>query len=415
MSPERVFQVLTVLGLAAGGWLYGDYWKKSNLPPLDNDSAATLRAENSELVQRVDTLEEELAQVRSMLSKGPFPVPEDIISWVEKDYDMVFLKNPNVRLASPTKIRDAAHANLRLIYGEVDLENEGLAWELLGLLPPNQRLFTQLLFVNSSGVKGICDLSEQRILLSENFDAMSVPDRSVLVRLLGQLLAYQNYPKKEWGSRDEWQAWEAVHTGSAAAQQSRFLRRNTDTNEASWDDPEPAREQLLNDLEPALQGFCNFPFIEGADFSRYFFIDSRAAWAGMFQNPPSTTAAVLHPNQKEHEAIDISFPNSGSEITHENTIGELGLRLWLEPFAGMDESGLLAEQWRGDRYQLRRRSDKQFTLTWKIALVDEKSAKNLKAEVERSMIPHFQEAQASRNTAVNLSGTVLTFTNSPKK
>ena len=415
MSPERVFQVLTVLGLAAGGWLYGDYWKKSNLPPLDNDSAATLRAENSELVQRVDTLEEELAQVRSMLSKGPFPVPDDIISWVEKDYDMVFLKNPNVRLASPTKIRDAAHANLRLIYGEVDLENEGLAWELLGLLPPNQRLFTQLLFVNSTGVKGICDLSEQRILLSENFDAMSVPDRSVLVRLLGQLLAYQNYPKKEWGSRDEWQEWEAVPTGSAAAQQSRFLRRNTDTNEASWDDPEPAREQLLNDLEPALQGFCNFPFIEGADFSRYFFIDSRAAWAGMFQNPPSSTAAVLHPNQKESEAIDISFPNSGSEITHENTIGELGLRLWLEPFAGMDESGLLAEQWRGDRYQLRRRSDKQFTLTWKIALVDEKSAKNLKAEVERSMIPHFQEAQASRNTAVNLSGTVLTFTNSPKK
>ena len=415
MSPERVFQVLTVLGLAAGGWLYGDYWKKSNLPPLDNDSAATLRAENSELVQRVDTLEEELAQVRSMLSKGPFPVPDDIISWVEKDYDMVFLKNPNVRLASPNKIRDAAHANLRLIYGEVDLENEGLAWELLGLLPPNQRLFTQLLFVNSTGVKGICDLSEQRILLSENFDAMSVPDRSVLVRLLGQLLAYQNYPKKEWGSRDEWQAWEAVHTGSAAAQQSRFLRRNTDTNEASWNDPEPAREQLLNDLEPALQGFCNFPFIEGADFSRYFFIDSRAAWAGMFQNPPSNTAAVLHPNQKEREAIDISFHNSSSEIIHENTIGELGLRLWLEPFAGMDESGLLAEQWRGDRYQLRRHSDKQFTLTWKIALVDEKSAKTLKAEVERSMIPHFQEAQASRKTAVNVSGTVLTFTNSPKK
>ena len=150
MSPERVFQVLTILGLAGGGWLYGDYWKKSSLPPLDNDSAATLRAENSELVQRVDTLKDELAQVRSMLSNGPFPVPDDIISWVEKDYDMVFLKAPNVRLASPTKIRDAAHANLRFIHGEVDLENEGLAWELLGLLPPNQRLFTQLLFVNLS-------------------------------------------------------------------------------------------------------------------------------------------------------------------------------------------------------------------------------------------------------------------------
>ncbi len=415
MSPERVFQVLTILGLAGGGWLYGDYWKKSSLPPLENDSAATLRAENSELVQRVDTLKDELAQVRSMLSNGPFPVPDDIISWVEKDYDMVFLKAPNVRLASTTKIRDAAHANLRLIHGEVDLENEGLAWELLGLLPPNQRLFTQLLFVNSSGVKGICDLSEQRILLSENFDAMSVPDRSVLVRLLGQLLAYQNYPKKEWGSRDEWQAWEAVHTGSAAAQQARFLRRNPAANEADWNDPEPAREQLLNDLEPTLQGFCNFPFIEGADFSRYFFIDSREGWAAMFLTPPNTTAAVLHPNQKERETVEISFPNSGPEIIHANTIGELGLRLWLEPFTGMDESGLLAEQWRGDRYQLRRRKDKQFTLTWKIALADEKSAKILKTEVERSMIPHFHETQASRKTEVTVSDTILTFTNSPKK
>ena len=415
MSPERVFQILTILGLAAGGWLYGDYWKKSSLPPLDNDSAATLRAENSELLQRVDALEDELAQVRSMLSNGPFPVPDEIISWVEKDYDMVFLKAPNVRLASPTKIRDAAHANLRLIHGEVDLENEGLAWELLGLLPPNQRLFTQLLFVNSSGIKGICDLGEQRILLSENFDAMSVPDRSVLVRLLGQLLAYQNYPKKEWGSRDEWQAWEAVHTGSAAAQQARFLRRNPAVNEAGWNDPEPAREQLLNDLEPALQGFCNFPFIEGADFSRYFFIDSREAWAAMFRTPPSTTSAVLHPNQKERGTVEISFPSSGPEIIHENTIGELGLRLWLEPFTGMDESELLAEQWRGDRYQIRRRPDKQCTLTWKIALADEKSAKSLKAEVERSMIPHFHEAQAPRKIEVTVSDTVLTFTNLPKK
>lgn len=415
MSPERVFQVLTALGLTAGGWLYGDYWKKSGLPSSENKSTATLRAENFELVQQVDTLEDELAQVRSMLSDGPFPVSDDIIAWVEKDYDMVFLKTPNVRLASPTEVRDAAHANLRLIHGEIDLEHEGLAWEFLGLLPPNQRLFTQFLFVNSSGVKGVCDLSEQRILLSEKFDAMSVPDRSVLVRLLGQLLAYQNHPKKEWGSRDEWQAWEAVHTGSAGALQARFLRRNTTENEGGWSDPEPARETLLNDLEPALQGFCNFPFIDGADYSRYFFIDSREAWAAMFRNPPSTTAAVLHPNQNKREVVEISFPNSSSEIIHKNTLGELGLRLWLEPFAGMDESGLLAEQWRGDQYQLCRNPDGQFNLAWKIALADEKSAKSLKAEVERSMIPHFYEAQPLRQTEVTVSGSVLTFTNSPKK
>ncbi|MEN8772731.1 MAG: hypothetical protein ABF379_07845 [Akkermansiaceae bacterium] len=415
MSPERVFQVLTALGLAAGGWLYGDYWKKSTSASVDNKGAATLRAENSELVQRVDTLEDELAQVRSMLSSGPYPVPDDLVTWVEKDYDMVFLKAPDVRLSSPTKLRDAAHANLRLIHGEARLEQEGRAWELLGLLPPNQRLFTQLLFVNSSGLKGVFDITEQQILLSEDFDSVSVPDRSVLVRLLGQLLSYQNHPKKEWNSRDAWQAWEAVHTGSAAAQQSRFLRRNTAENEAGWGDPEPAREQLLNDLEPALQGFCNFPFIEGADYSRFFFIDSREAWGAMFRNPPKTTSAILHPNQPPHEAVEISFPNPGPEIVHEDTFGELGLRLWLEPFAGMEESELLAKQWRGDRYQLQRNPDRQFTLTWKIALADEKSAKSLAAEVERSMTRHLQETQALRQIEVSSLASVVTFTNSPRK
>ena len=415
MSPERVFQVLTVLGLTAGGWLYGDYWKKVTSASVENESAATLRAENSELVQRVDTLEDELAQMRSMLSSGPYPVPDDLITWVEKDYDMVFLKAPDVRLASPTKLRDAAHANLRLIHGEIALEQEGLAWELLGLLPPNQRLFTQLLFVNSSGLKGIFDLSEQRILLSEDFDSVSVPDRSVLVRLLGQLLSYQNHPKKEWSSRDEWQAWEAAHTGSATAQQARFLRRNSAANEEGWTDPEPSREQLLNDLEPALQGFSNFPFLEGADYSRFFFIDSRTAWAEMFRNPPTTTAEVLHPNQQARKPVEIAFPNPGPEVIHENTLGELGLRLWLEPLAGMDESGLLAAQWRGDRYQLRRNPDGQFVLIWKILFSDEQSAKNLVAEVERSMIRRLRESQALRQIEVTLSGTLVTFSNSPKK
>ena len=415
MSPERVFQILTALGLTAGGWLYGDYWKKSTSASVEDESAATLRAENTELLQEVDTLTDELAQVRSMLSSGPYPVPDELLTWVEKDYDMVFLKAPDVRLASPTQLRDAAHANLRLVHGEEALEQEGFAWELLGLLPPNQRLFTQLLFVNSSGLKGVFDISEQKILLSEEFDAMSVPDRSVLVRLLGQLLAYQNHPEKEWASRDAWQAWEAVHTGSAAALQARFLRRNAAANEAGWSDPEPAREQLLNDLEPVLQGFCNFPFIEGADYSRFFFIDSREAWAGMFRNVPTTTAAILHPNKESSQPVEVSFSNPGLGVIHENTLGELGLRLWLDPYAGIEESPLLAARWKGDRYQVRRNPDGQFTLIWKIALADEKSAKSLAAEVERSMIRHLRETQALRNIDVTSAGKVVTYSNSPKK
>jgi hypothetical protein len=87
----------------------------------------------------------------------------------------------------------------------------------------------------------------------------------------------------------------------------------------------------------------------------------------------------------------------------------------MDPLAGMEESRLLALQWRGDRYQLRRDSDGQFSIIWKIVLKDEKSAKSLVAEVERSMIQHFRETQALREIEVSSSGTTFTLSNFPKK
>ncbi len=415
MSPERVFQILTAIGLIAGGWLYGDYWKKSESSAGNADGLAELRAENAELTQQIDTLEDELSQVRSMLANGPYPIPDELIAWIEKDYDMVFSKAPNVRLASPTAIRDAAQANLRLIHGEKGLEHEGLAWELLGLLPPNQRLFNQLLFVNSSGLKGVFDMTKEQILLSEDFDPVSVPHRSVLVRLLGQQLSFQKYPRKEWKSRDDWQAWEAVHTGSAAALQSRFLRRNAAANEAEWIDPEPAREQLLNDLEPALQGFCNFPFLEGADYSRFFYVDSRSAFATMFRDPAATTAEILHPNREAREAREIVFPEAKTEPAKEGQLGELGLRLLLEPFTGINEAELFATEWCGDRYRLYEGENGTFSLTWKIEMTDEKAARSLAAEIDRSMLRHFRETQLQRVVGVSHTGTQVIFTSAPKQ
>ena len=148
--------------------------------------------------------------------------------------------------------------------------------------------------MNSSGVKGVFDFTRARILLSDDFDPVSVPDRSVLVRLLGQQLAFQNHPRKEWKSRDEWQAWEAVFTGAAAALQDRFLRRNSAANQAAWANPESGREELLNDLAPALAGFCNSAFVEGTAY-RLFYNDSRKAFAEMFRSPPATTVKFSTP------------------------------------------------------------------------------------------------------------------------
>ncbi|MFT6240313.1 MAG: hypothetical protein ACI9NQ_001938 [Paracoccaceae bacterium] len=412
MSPERVFQILTTAGLIAGGWLYGDYLKKSMGTRSGLEEAATLRAENSELTQRVDELGGELAQVRSMLSKGPYPIPDDLVAWIEKDYNMVFLKAPDVRLASPATMRNAAETNLRFVHGDNGLEEENLAWELIGLLPPNHRLLGQMIMINSS-VKGIFDLTKEQILISENFDPVSVPDRSVLARLLAQQLSFQNHPQKKWLNRDEWQAWQALHVGSSGALSARFLRRNSAADEAEYQDPEPLREQLLNDLPPAIQGFSNFPYMDGADYSRFFYIDSREAWAKMFLNPAKTTAEILHPNRDPIVLREITFAESPDPLKSSDQLGELGLRLWLEPFAGVLEAGPLAEEWRGDRYEVRER-DQKLSLTWHVEMATEKAARSLIAEIERTLLTPLRSVQPDRDIQLSQKGMRVTFSNSPK-
>ncbi len=412
MRPERVFQILLASGLVAGGWLYGDYWKKSSRLANQGEGLSELRAANSELTQEIDRLEEELAQVRSILSSGPYPVPDKLISWVEGEHDMVFLKAPDVRLASPTELREAARRNLDFVHGEANLENEGQVWELLGILPPNQRLGTQLLFVNSSGLKGIFDFTNERILLSENFDPVSVPDQSVLVRLLAQQLSFQNHPRKEWTSRDQWQAWEALHTGAAAALQARFLRRNSAANETDWGDPEPQRQALLNDLAPALAGFCNFPFIEGSDYTRFFYLDSREAFAEMFRDPPTSTRQVLHPNQSP---LTWQTPPA-SALPGENiflsNLGELGLRLWLDPALGNSEAEELASGWVFDQYHLQRDGRSQI-LVWQVVLENEEKAEALGKIIEQRILPDLREVQPIRSLTLARSGATLTLTNAP--
>lgn len=412
MKPERVFQILSVIGLIGGGWLYGDYWKKSAIAQSEPGDSASLRAENSELTLRVDELDGELARVRAMLSKGPYPIPDDLIAWIEKDYNMVFLKPPNVRLASPAAIRDVAEANLKFIHGENGLNNENLAWELIGLLPANHRLLGQMIMINSS-VKGVFDMTKERILISEDYDPISVPDRSVLARLLAQLLSFQNYPQKQWENRDAWQAWEAVHTGSAAALSARFLRSNSAANDAEYQEPELIREELLNDLSPAIQGFSNFPFMDGANYSRFHYIDSRDRYAQMFQTPAKTSAEILHPNRAPIAQTPITFRQSSSTLLSTNQLGELGLRLWLEPFAGIIEAGPLSQEWRGDAYQVRDQNGKT-SLTWHIEMATEKAARSLHAEIERSLITPLRAFQPKRDIQIVQYGTKVTYLNTPK-
>ena len=134
----------------------------------------------------------------------------------------------------------------------------------------------------------------------------------------------------------------------------------------------------------------------------------------MFRNPATTTAEILHPNREARDVREIAFQEVKSELSKEDQLGELGLRLWLEPFAGTEEAELFAAEWCGDRYRLYQGENGTFSLTWKIEMTDEKAAQSLAAEIDHSMLRHFRETQIQCVVAISHSGSQVTFTSTPK-
>ncbi|MDA7519299.1 hypothetical protein OAE58_02265 [Akkermansiaceae bacterium] len=386
MSAERVFQVLLCSGLLAGGWLYGHYWQKAALPS-EASGSGELRSENAELTRDLDQLRDELAQVRSLLSKGSLAIPEDLIAFVEKDSGMVFTKAPLAKLAAPDVLRNAAERNLDLLFGKGGVEKEEQAWTSLGLLPANTKLRGQWIAIETLGVRGLFDLTSGEILLSEDFDPMSIPDSGALVHQLARQLQLQNHPLPfSWKSADEARAWQAVHRGAAAGVEARYMRRRAAAEEIEWDDKGDDREALLLQLSPTMQGLANFPYFEGNNFAKKAYLDSRTAYLSIFKKPPTTTFGLLHPEMPPRE----------EERTHSSQIGALGILLLFDPYLGNEAAEEIAHSWVDDAYEIQ-----ATTLTWRITLET--------PEIARTFVEGLQRIE-SKGRSINIDGTDVEVT-----
>ncbi len=382
MKAERVFQVLLCSGLLAGAWLYGQYWKRAAVPNAE-DHSGDLRGVNAELTRELDELRDEVAQVRSLLAKGSLAIPDDLISFVEKDSGMVFLRAPLAKLASPDVLRNAAERNLNLLSGKGAIELEEEAWKTIGLIPSNTALRGQWIAIETIDTRGLFDLTSGEILLPEDFDPVSIPDSGSLVHQLARQLQLQNYPLPAiWESPDEARAWQAVHRGAASGVQGRYMLRRTATEDIELDDAGGyEREALLLQLSPAMQGFANFPYLEGHRFAKKAYGQSRDAYRAIFQNRPATSFEILHPDA-DHEELEAG-PISN--------IGALGLRLLLEPYVGNETADKIAAGWLSDRYEI-----EAARLNWRLVFAQ--------PEIAQSFVEGLQQIE-TEGRSINIDGT----------
>lgn len=139
---------------------------------------------------------------------------------------------------------------------------------------------------------------------------------------------------------------------------------------------DPASMAILARVPPLIARQLTFPYQEGLAFASGLF--EQGGWAAVdaaFALPPDSTEQILHPVKytSREQPVKVRAPIAAkalgpgwSEAT-QDTIGELGTAIWLEPTAGRRAAGDAASGWGGDRVVLLEGPDDGWLVAWQTA------------------------------------------------
>lgn len=371
MTPERLLFLLTTLAVVVGFWLFNAH----TLPLTVTEDTLQLRQQNTELTRENDALREQVANLQSMLADSPYPVPEPLIEFVQKDLALDFASAPPVvKLVGPDELRNATERTLDLIHGPGGLENEDKVWHALGLLVQGEDLRSNWLTLVVYGEAGFYDLSEDTIFLPQESDLSDTRTQAALVRLIAQQRIARLRPEKSWPTLDAYRAWHAATLGAAYDCEKRYLQRRSLAASDDKNSPAAQRDALLLQFSPAFQSLVNFPLLEGRERANEKYLESRAAFAEFLNNPPTSTYDLI----VKSDPLPDTQKNPPATSKHQNALGALGLRMILDPAIGLEASSQLTSHWRKDSYKL---TDQSLSLL--LILDDPAAAKTLAEALQK--------------------------------
>lgn len=371
MQPQTLLAVLVGGAIGAAGILQGLQWKNLADAGANEESQARIR----ELEAEVEMLRSENDSLRSLAQGGgEIEVPPELERFIEDALGIEFRSSPVVHRIAFEELRGRVIASIESRFPPNSLDHRQQAWRMMGLLAPDDLFAPQLAATRSLGARSWFDDQTGEAWVTDQFEPTSIPDQAALLRALVRILLHQHYPPGPGYAGDEPdRAREALHHGTAMAIENRFLARQalgigfTGTQNGNTD-----AADLLASLPAYITGLATFPARIG--LPRAERLMEKDALLTDLHSPPQTTAALYG---------DPPFPPTVPEIAEapgtlvlEESAGRLGLELWL---ATLDlEWTAPAASWRGDRYQLRARSDTQLDLYWDIELTTPEAADRIR-------------------------------------
>lgn len=367
MRPEKILPWLLGAALGAAGLIQGYHWRSSAPAAGDGEAESKIVALESE----VALLKRENESLRSLAQGGgDFHVDPALIDFTEESLGMDFKSNPLVHQVAGEELRDRIVASIEARYGPHGLDSRQQAWIFMGLLNPDDRFAPQLAATKSVGARSWFDEQSGEAWVTDRFDPQAVPDQAALIRALGRILLHQHYPPAPgWPGDEAAMAREALHHGAAMAAENRFLARQAlATGFTGLQENAEARELMAN-LPPFARGMATFPSTLG--LPRASRLMDQEEILSALHKPPATTADFF----PEHEGMETNppgLPETPGNTLLDESLGMLGLKLWLEPLG--EESLAIGDGWRGDRYRLFATSDVASHLVWELRFDSAKTA-----------------------------------------
>lgn len=406
-SPHMILVSLLGAALGAAGILHGLYWQATRAPGDRTNLESQLRVAGEE----IEMLKRENESLRALTQGGgKLSVPREFIDRIEREFGLVFITNPVIHRIPPEELRDRISAAIESRFGPAGLDDRQLAYWLIGWLRADDDLLTQLTIARGAIGEAWFDDASGEGWMPEKTNLKNIPDQALLVGLLARILFHQHFPgAAEYPGDDTYRAREALHQGTAAAAEARFLMEMARTAGFMPMKENKESKQLLASLSTFVREISGFSAVQGKGHADSLYARGNEALHTAFRNPPLTSRSILHPgSEAEVHPMVIEAPDT--PVLSESA-GQLGLLIRLKLLVDSDTATQISSSWKGDRYILFPDGESSTAVVWDIELDSPASADQLLALTPKLTAALADESGKRHISFFRLSPTRLRFFN----
>ncbi len=329
---------------------------------------------------------------------------DEIMKWVSKYRGLEYQAPVPKGVATDKELKKLLEQDFDKPENVKEAEKDGQVARAFGLIPENFDFRKEMRDLLAEQIGGFYDPEAKRLRLVKKKMMEGIPenaaelnDAMVMAHELEHALQDQNFDLKRWeavldGHTDRSQALKCVVEGEATIVGFKYMFEKMGMpapdmksiwqmqNQMGGADP---NAQKMESLPAYLTKNLLMSYEEGSIFVETVY--DKGGWAAvskLFQEPPSSTAQILHPKKYfDHvEPKEISMPPlaklmKGTEID-QSTWGEQNVRLILGEHGQKKKAArTIAAGWAGDRYQVILAEDKKtICAVWLTTWEDEDKA-----------------------------------------